>query len=92
MTRNKTWTIRFARPGDEAEIVAMIRELAEFERAPDLCTVTQSQISTALFGADPTARCHIAEEDGRVSRPLVWGSLGAAVAATGASLWFAFLA
>lgn len=33
-----------------------------------------------------------AEEDGRVSRPLVWGSLGAAVAATGASLWFAFLA
>ncbi len=33
-----------------------------------------------------------AEEDGRVSRPLVWGSLGAALAATGASLWFAFLA
>ena len=33
-----------------------------------------------------------AEEDGRVSRPLVWGSLGVAVAATGASLWFAFLA
>lgn len=33
-----------------------------------------------------------AEEDGRVSRPLVWGSLGAAVAATGASVWFAFLA
>lgn len=33
-----------------------------------------------------------AEEDGRVSRPLVWGSLGAAVAVTGASLWFAFLA
>lgn len=33
-----------------------------------------------------------AEEDGRVSRPLVWGSLGAAIAATGASLWFAFLA
>ena len=33
-----------------------------------------------------------AEEDGRVSRPLVWGSLGVAAAATGASLWFAFLA
>ena len=72
MTRNKTWTIRFARPGDEAEIVAMIRELAEFERAPDLCTVTQSQISTALFGADPTARCHIAEEDGRVAAMALW--------------------
>lgn len=33
-----------------------------------------------------------AEEDGRVSRPLVWGSLGIAGAATGASLWFAFVA
>ena len=33
-----------------------------------------------------------AEEDGRVSRPLVWGSLGVAGVFTGASLWFAFLA
>jgi uncharacterized protein (TIGR02611 family) len=33
-----------------------------------------------------------AEEDGRVSRPLVWGSLGVAGVFTGASLWFAFVA
>ena len=33
-----------------------------------------------------------AGEDGRVSRPLVWGSLGVAGVATGVSLWFAFLA
>jgi GNAT superfamily N-acetyltransferase len=47
--------IRRARPGDEAAIVAMIGELAEFERAADECTVTEKQISTALFGADPVA-------------------------------------
>ena len=36
--------IRRARPGDEAAIVAMIGELAEFERAADECTVTEKQI------------------------------------------------
>lgn len=44
--------IRLARPGDEADIVAMIHELALFERAPEQCTVTESQISAALFGDD----------------------------------------
>jgi hypothetical protein len=59
--------IRLARPGDEADIVAMIHELAEFERAPEQCTVTESQITAALFGEDPhtaVASCHLAEIDG----------------------------
>lgn len=67
-----TVQIRFARPGDESEIVAMIRELAEFERAREQCTVTEAQISTALFGDDPTARCHIAEADGRTAAMALW--------------------
>ena len=64
--------IRRARPGDETEIVAMIRELAEFERAADECTVTESQISTALFGDDPAGFCHIAEVDGQVAAIALW--------------------
>ena len=64
--------IRRARPGDETEIVAMIRELAEFERAADECTVTESQISTALFGDDPVGFCHIAEVDGQVAAIALW--------------------
>ena len=64
--------IRRARPGDETEIVAMIRELAEFERAADECTVTESQISTALFGDDPAGFCHIAEVDGQAAAIAVW--------------------
>ena len=55
-----TTHIRLAQPGDEAEIVAMIQELAEFERASDECTVTESLITAALFGDKPTASCHIA--------------------------------
>lgn len=59
--------IRRARPGDEAEIVAMIRELAEFERATDQCTVTESQLSTVLFGDEPAGFCNIAEVDGQAA-------------------------
>jgi len=64
--------IRPARAGDEVEIVAMIRELAEFEQAADQCLVTEAQISAALFGEDPTARCLIAEEDDRVAAMALW--------------------
>ena len=64
--------IRRARPGDETEIVAMIRELAEFERAAEECTVTESQISTALFGDDPVGFCHLAEVDGQAAAIALW--------------------
>ncbi|MCW1957168.1 MAG: GNAT family N-acetyltransferase [Mycobacterium sp.] len=67
--------IRLARPGDEADIVAMIYELAEFEDAPEECTVTESQITTALFGdgtRPAVASCHIAEVDGVTAAIALW--------------------
>jgi GNAT superfamily N-acetyltransferase len=64
--------IRRARPGDEAEIVAMIRELAEFEHAVDQCTVTESQIAVALFAENPVGFCHLAEVEGEVAAVALW--------------------
>lgn len=64
--------IRPARPGDVPGIVAMIHELAAFERAPEECTVTESQITAALFGADAVARCHIAELGGQTAAMALW--------------------
>lgn len=64
--------IRPARPGDEAEIVAMIGELAEFEHAREQCTITGEQVGAALFGPDAVARCHIAEADGAVAGMALW--------------------
>ena len=64
--------IRPARPGDEAEIVAMIRELAEFEHAADQCTVTESQIAAALFAENPVGFCHIADIDGQAAAVALW--------------------
>ena len=64
--------IRLARPGDEAEIVAMIREPAEFEHASDQCTVTESLITAALFAENPIGFCHIAEIDGEAAAVALW--------------------
>lgn len=64
--------IRLARPGDEAEIVAMIYELAIFEKAPDDCTVTESQLTAALFGDDAVASCHLVEIDDQVAAMALW--------------------
>jgi GNAT superfamily N-acetyltransferase len=64
--------IRRARPGDEAEIVAMIRELAEFERALEECTVTEAQLHTALFAEQPIVFAHIVEVDGQVAAMALW--------------------
>ncbi|CAN5451081.1 GNAT family N-acetyltransferase [soil metagenome] len=67
-----TEQIRRARPGDEAEIVAMIQELAEFERAADECTVTEAQMHDALFGDDPTVFGHVVEVDGQAAATALW--------------------
>jgi GNAT superfamily N-acetyltransferase len=64
--------IRRAQPGDEAEITAMIYELAEFERCSDECFVTEDQMRTALFGSEPTAFAHIVVVDGQIAAHAVW--------------------
>ena len=50
----------------------MIYQLAEFERAPEECTVTESQITAALFGDDAVASCLIAEVDGVTAAMALW--------------------
>lgn len=64
--------IRRARPGDEADITAMIHELAAFERAADQCRVTESDMRTALFGRQPTVHGHVAEVDGQIAATALW--------------------
>ena len=64
--------IRTAHPGDEPAIAAMIAALAEFERAPEQCTVTESQLTAALFGDDAPAHCLIAEVDGETAAMALW--------------------
>jgi GNAT superfamily N-acetyltransferase len=53
-------TIRPARPEDVPAVVCMVHELAEYERAPEQCHLTEKQLSAALFAADPAVYVHVA--------------------------------
>lgn len=67
-----TQSIRRAIPADATAITGMIHALAEFERAADQCTVTETQISAALFGNSPTVHGHVADVDGEVAAMALW--------------------
>jgi GNAT superfamily N-acetyltransferase len=64
--------IRGAIPEDAADIADMIHALAEFERGADECTVTETQISAALFGNSPIVHGHVAEVDGEIAAMALW--------------------
>lgn len=56
--------IRSATPADVPEIHAMIRELAEYEKAPQEAKATEEQLRDALFAEHPAVFALIAEDDG----------------------------
>lgn len=65
--------LRPATEGDIPEILALIRELAEYEKAPDEAKATPEQIRRALFGdakrdgkGAGVAECVMGEIDGQV--------------------------
>jgi GNAT superfamily N-acetyltransferase len=53
-------TIRPARREDVPAVVAMVHELADFERSADRCHLTDQQLGAALFGARPALFGHVA--------------------------------
>jgi GNAT superfamily N-acetyltransferase len=61
--------IRPARRADVPAIVAMVHELAAFERAPDDCHLTVEQLDAALFADRPALFGHVAWVDGEGSGP-----------------------
>ena len=58
--------IRPAAPADCEPIVALIRELAEFERLSHLVVVTPESLRTHLFGPQPAAQALVAEHGGAI--------------------------
>jgi GNAT superfamily N-acetyltransferase len=55
--------IRSAKPEDVAEIHAMVRELADYEKSLDEAKATPQQLNDALFGAGPAVFAHVAEDE-----------------------------
>lgn len=52
--------IRVAGPGDVNDVLALVRQLAEYEREPDAVAMTAADLQAALFGPTPSAHCLVA--------------------------------
>ncbi len=69
---DETATLRAARPGDEAGILACIQALADYEREPDAVENTVEALTDTLFGDDPKAFAHVVERDGAIVGIALW--------------------
>lgn len=58
--------IRQAIKSDAAAILALIQELAVFEKEPDAVVVKEEDIKAHGFGVNPLFQCLVAESDGQV--------------------------
>jgi len=67
-----TVNIRSAVRADAPLIVALIAELAEYERLAHEAVATVADIEAALFGAAPKAFCDLAEVDGVAVGLALW--------------------
>jgi GNAT superfamily N-acetyltransferase len=59
-------TIRAATAADVGAMLALMRELAEFEKLTHLFIATEADLQDALFGTRPSAEAIVAERDGRM--------------------------
>ena len=59
------FNIRPATPKDIPVILDLIRQLAVYEKLEHMITGTDTMMHEALFGAQPSCKCVIAEEDER---------------------------
>ncbi|MEU7635769.1 MULTISPECIES: GNAT family N-acetyltransferase [unclassified Streptomyces] len=64
--------IREAMPDDVPVILAMIGELAAYERVPEAAQATEPQLKEALFGPQPAAFALIAEDAGEPVGFALW--------------------
>ncbi|MEX1096627.1 MAG: GNAT family N-acetyltransferase [Planctomycetales bacterium] len=61
------FSLRAAIPADVPVVLALIRELAEYERLPHEVAATEESLRETLFGARPSAEALLAEADGEVA-------------------------
>ena len=65
--------VRPAEPDDVPVVLALVRELAAYEREPDAVQATEPMLAAALFGPSPAASCHVAvDADGTVVGFALW--------------------
>lgn len=61
----RSFRINAATPQDVPDLQRLVRALAEYERLTALCTSTEADLASALFGAHPVAEALIARLDAK---------------------------
>jgi GNAT superfamily N-acetyltransferase len=64
--------LRPAAPTDAPEILALIRELADYEHLLHEVDATREGLHAALFGPTPRVFCDLAEQDGVIAGFALW--------------------
>jgi GNAT superfamily N-acetyltransferase len=64
--------IRSACPGDAALVLALVRDLADYERLAHEVEATEEAIAAALFSPNPRVFCEIAEWQGEPAGFALW--------------------
>lgn len=65
-------TVRRVREADVDAVVGLVHELAEYERAPQECTLTSAALHTALFRENAALFGHVAESGGEIVGCALW--------------------
>jgi GNAT superfamily N-acetyltransferase len=64
--------VRPVEPSDVPAVVGLVHELAEYERAPDECTISDDQLRAALFGVRAALFGHVAVVADQVVGCALW--------------------
>lgn len=75
MTRAKVTSGGQVRPitaEDVVDVVGLVHDLADYERAPSQCHLTAPRLHAELFGDQPVLFGHVAEKDGGVAGFALW--------------------
>ena len=69
---NTAPVVRPVEPEDVPTVLALIRELADYERSLPQVRATEQALSMALFGDRPAVYCHVVEHGGQVGGFALW--------------------
>jgi GNAT superfamily N-acetyltransferase len=64
--------VRRVQESDVDAVVALVHDLAGYERASEHCRLTAAQLRAALFGTQPALFGHVAERNGEVAGAALW--------------------
>ena len=64
--------IRSAKREEAPIILQLIKELAEYEKAPDEVVATEAELIATIFAANPSVFCELVEVDGEIAGMAIW--------------------